>query len=89
MKSGLLIGIGVVLILIAVVSNNRLSRLEEASQRVNDSVSRLGYSLGGNYEYRETTKEDRTTVFLFGGLGGISIIAGIATYSSGKKQPGK
>lgn len=86
MKSAVLIVIGVVLICIAVVMNNKASELESLDQKVNDSASNAIHTLTGNYERKKADKRDRALVYLLGGLGGGAILAGIVILGTGKKE---
>lgn len=86
MKSAVLMGIGAILIVVAIVMNNKASQREVRNQRINDAVSDVGLSLSGHYEYKKADKQDRMPVYLIGGLGGLAILAGIVTLGAGKKD---
>lgn len=85
MKSAVLIVIGVVLIGVAVVMNNNASERERVEQRINDLLSDVERETTGPGERKMADKQDRMPVYLVGGLGGVAILAGIATLGTGKK----
>lgn len=86
MKSYCLFAIGVVLIFIAYMLNYKASQREEITQRVNNSASQLGLQLSDKYTYREAEKEDRAPAYLLAGLGGIALLASLATFPGRKKS---
>jgi hypothetical protein len=79
-------GIGAILIVVAIVMNNNASDREARDQRINDAVSDFGLGLSGRYEYKKANTQDRMPAYLIGGLGGIAILAGIVTLGAGKKR---